>query len=582
MNINYAESTNFKPIPAITPLDGYWQNGTWKFNMSEITAGAASQPSWIDIILKGNTALTLVNSKEDGLTYLKLFGATEYIPETYIDSVTAEGKCEQSGTPTPTTPKDIVCNNGVIEYRDTELPKGYKRILGMTMNNDCFYQTSVYPTGADTLKFSYEWTSTTACNVLGCYTTSSAQNNLSLYIGSNSGAKYLRYNGGVASSYSLTDKRYDVQITPTGSIGMETEDTWEQKDFTCSVPLCIGITGASATSAKFIGNLYENVEILNKVKFIPCERETDNEIGYYDTLNKTFIEPTGTTPTSLGYDNTHLGIVVDGTTEMVANTSDNLFNTNTVEAGYYNSSLEFTSSSTAYICDYISVTSGKNYVISGTNTGGGTSWNIRINYFNSSKVIQSQNVYAATMGAWSTTITIPDGISYIRYSYYVDDVNSQSVVKCATAQNLFAVGTFKDVQEVLTGAVTRNVGIKVLDGTETWVKQDASSGVPFATFNLTLSTTAVGGISNVPRCSHFRSATSTGRSSIPDNGVGVTANSTYTSMWFRCDSITTKDDFTAWLAQQYNAGTPVIVIYPLATATTEVVEGQALTIQAGC
>lgn len=95
MNINYADSCNFKPIPAITPLDGYWQNSTWKFNMSEITAGAASQPSWQDIILSGNTALTLVNSKANGLNYLKLFGGTEQrlLPDTYqlYTSVEANG-----------------------------------------------------------------------------------------------------------------------------------------------------------------------------------------------------------------------------------------------------------------------------------------------------------------------------------------------------------------------------------------------------------------------------------------------------------------------------------------------------------
>ena len=36
-----------------------------------------SQPDWRDIILSGNTALTLVNSKANGLNYVKLFGACE-------------------------------------------------------------------------------------------------------------------------------------------------------------------------------------------------------------------------------------------------------------------------------------------------------------------------------------------------------------------------------------------------------------------------------------------------------------------------------------------------------------------------
>ena len=40
-------------------------------------------------------------------------------------------------------------------------------------------------------------------------------------------------------------------------------------------------------------------------------------------------------------------------------------------------------------------------------------------------------------------------------------------------------------------------------------------------------------------------------------------------------------DFKQWLSDQYNAGTPVIIVYPLATATTETVTGQTLNVQAG-
>ena len=47
--------------------------------------GGGSTPEWQDIILSGNTALTLVNAKANGLNYLKLFGGTEQrnIPSEY-------------------------------------------------------------------------------------------------------------------------------------------------------------------------------------------------------------------------------------------------------------------------------------------------------------------------------------------------------------------------------------------------------------------------------------------------------------------------------------------------------------------
>ena len=100
MTLNYTNPFNFKPIPSITPKEGdYWQNGTWKFGALEITPDTAYAPSFVDIILSGNTALTLVNAIADGVNYLKLFGGTELLSETYIDSVTAEGKCEQRNLP---------------------------------------------------------------------------------------------------------------------------------------------------------------------------------------------------------------------------------------------------------------------------------------------------------------------------------------------------------------------------------------------------------------------------------------------------------------------------------------------------
>ena len=46
-------------------------------------------------------------------------------------------------------------------------------------------------------------------------------------------------------------------------------------------------------------------------------------------------------------------------------------------------------------------------------------------------------------------------------------------------------------------------------------------------------------------------------------------------------SYTSVNQFKQFLADQYNAGFPVIVVYPLATATTESVTGQTLTTQAG-
>ena len=189
---------------------------------------------------------------------------------------------------------------------DRELPVGYKRLLGISMNNNCYYQiTNFKLKGNDTLRFSFSIT-TSGVNVIGCFNGSNADNNYSLYSTSGTSAAYLRYNGGSYNSQTLLNKRYNVAITPTGSIGFENESTWSEQNFTSTVDLYIGTTSLTGTSSKLQGSLYGNIEIDGRLKLIPCERESDETIGYYDTYSQTFYTPAeGSSPESLGYDTSH-------------------------------------------------------------------------------------------------------------------------------------------------------------------------------------------------------------------------------------------------------------------------------------
>ena len=193
-------------------------------------------------------------------------------------------------------------------YTDDEeqyLPKEYKRLLGFSFNAATYYTIpGLKLKGSDTVRFSLSVTA--ACNVFGCYTNTSAQDNYSLYVSTGSNSKYLRYNGGTYKSYwdsSLIGERFDIVITPTGSHGMPgtQDDTWEKVDFEASVDMCIGTTSADATSSKLKGSLYGNFVVDRRLNCIPCERVSDGVLGYYDTYSKTFYEPIGSAPTSLGY-----------------------------------------------------------------------------------------------------------------------------------------------------------------------------------------------------------------------------------------------------------------------------------------
>lgn len=137
----------------------------------------------------------------------------------------------------------------------------------------------------------------------------------------------------------------------------------------------------------------------------------------------------------------------------------------------------------------------------------------------------------------------------------------------ASVQNLFVIGNYADMQDVISGAVTRKVGVKVFDGTEAFT----ISGTAFRTVILSdkaANTKVV--------CSHFNGDVepTMAVSTMPDLSVkGYGPNE---AIFFKYSAITTVADFKAFLAAQYAAGTPVIVMYPLAEETTEAVTPQSL------
>ena len=154
-----------------------------------------------------------------------------------------------------------------------------------------------------------------------------------------------------------------------------------------------------------------------------------------------------------------------------------------------------------------------------------------------------------------------------------DDQNA--TVSTATCEDLLSVDTYTDQQEVISGVVTRNVGVKVLDGTEDWETTAQStvyrwlSPVSFSLPNLCICTHYVG--ENTP----------VSIANMPD--MSIKAGSATVSYLYVKDSSFSNNlaGFKQYLADQYANGTPVIVIYPLDTPTTESVAGQALNVQQG-
>lgn len=289
----------------------------------------------------------------------------------------------------------------------------------------------------------------------------------------------------------------------------------------------------------------------------------------------------------------------------------NELNPNAVECGYYRVTRtgEKTVSPSNFLTDFMPIKPNTSYVCYGRRRSDNhlSQYN-RIYWFDSNKTFIStcdysentvtvatspQNAYYAQAGinesggtSIPTTQEIVDsynwvfqeGTSEVPYQPYieggiyvdgtVETVEVDTTGDTATAEMLLGVGDYKDVQNVTNGNITRNVGIKVLDGTEGW------SRISDSRYQWPLST-SIGGSSDYPvMCTHLKYS----QTSTSNDNIRITAAS-YVQAGLSYN--TTLDNWKKWLKDQYDANTPVIFIYCLKNPTTETVAGQHLGIQAG-
>ena len=140
------------------------------------------------------------------------------------------------------------------------------------------------------------------------------------------------------------------------------------------------------------------------------------------------------------------------------------------------------------------------------------------------------------------------------------------------------VGDYADSYDATTHKITRRVGVKVLDGTENWTLQTNPTYVmdgatTFWNIGAIQDNLSVGsnrpaiGISNYLINAPVSAANLTPK--IANSfSIGSTAHTAHT-LWMRIEGEKTVAEWKQWLADQYAAGTPVTVYYPLATPVEE-------------
>ena len=261
-------------------------------------------------------------------------------PLTFSDALSNEirsliqyGKCVTSGG-------DTYCNNGKMTAVDDELPAGYKRLLGITFDGNFHYKTGEALTGDDDVTMTLNNISSSGKNLFGSYNGANDKN-FSMYIyGSSTSGSYFRYGDQLKRPKYGGTGQCTITFGKSGTSGFADDSDVTPEEFTTPANTYIGML-PNSSSAAFMGDIVGSILVSNRLKWIPCEQESDGVIGYYEKYNGNFIAPSGSgTPVSLGYDTSHLtALSVDGTPEVLTVSANgtaqtasvvNLFSTGTV------------------------------------------------------------------------------------------------------------------------------------------------------------------------------------------------------------------------------------------------------------
>lgn len=427
--------------------------------------------NWIITKLTGNSPLSLPNAVAKP-----------------IKSLTQYGLCTQASTPTLADPVLIKCNNGVLKLVDDELPVGFKRLASIKFDGDFWYETGEVMTGDDDVTMTLDDTSTSGQNVFGSYNgTSSETKNFSLYLYGNGSSSncYLRYGGQLLRPRFGSGER-TITFGKSGTSGFSVDVTAEPDTFTTVAAAYIGMLPNSSSPA-YTGSIIGNILVGTRLKWIPCERESDGVVGYYEAVKSVFLEPVGTgAPVKGAYDFSLSHIEAVGTPEVLTVSGVNLLNTATNITGYFiNSSGVINKDNGTPVSQYtdlIPVETGKNYTLSLISNRSSSGNNRVHGYDSNGNWVQEINHATPTTGPdvpFTLTGTIPSGIAYVRISYGINDVEAmyeegstptdyQPYVEPQTASvpMLLSVGDVKDEVELIHGPLTRRVTACLYDGTQ--------------------------------------------------------------------------------------------------------------------
>lgn len=371
------------------------------------------------------------------------------------------GLCTQAGTPTPSSPIDIKCNNGTLKARhQSGLPNGYTLLDCVGGNGSQYVITDVYLSSTDVVECEYRNSSTTGYGAIyGIYKNSDSS---ALY-GNQTYYCYDEANNKVDSDISVDtewhESRHDFvngTLTIDGAITSFTP--WEFTNSTKNAVLSRYYNGSYGYNWKGYIRKFK-VTRGNEVvcDLLPCKDSSD-VAGLYDLVTSTFYTPTG-------------GALLEGN-----------------------------------VVDDIEI------VVVGT----------------------PEVLTVSATGATSQTVSVP---------------------------NLFGVDNRKDTIDIISGEISRTCGVLVLDGTENW--QAFPGNQYFSLYDIEPAGPIPTRAPQNPRpiSTHFQHET-------PGDPPFLRVSGDNLEFYYD-EEFSDLTTWKAWLASQYAAATPVIMVYKLYDEYTE-------------
>lgn len=472
-------------------------NVVWLNRVGEpLSACKDAEIYWEEATYSGNDILFIKDMKFNSITKLAL-----------------DGGCYQSGTPTPTAPLDILTNKGAIKLtRGKNLleVKNDNIIVGKYINNagevtsslpNLYFQrfVAVKPNTAYTLS------------------TSEALNY----------ANFMEYD---ADGVFIKRTLYGSSGTPAG----------KSVTHTMGETTAFVVVGSNVNGTKYPSITKEDV------------------MG----INWMFVE--GSTAASYQAYSEKISI---GGGDKVLVYNKNLSVGELVGKGYASTGSVSTSTTFCGNLHKIPVSEGQKYTVSWGNLPDGMSGV----FINTWKTDGSWNARQAISATDKLTYTITSGVGYVNFTLYktggitigadtwmqveYGDVATDYVAAITptstSAELLMSVDVYTDVQDLVGGVVTRKVGYKVLDGTESISTSNSVFTIGFT--DKIRSKSAL-------YCTHFDYSSATS-SAVANMKIISFASQ---NVGFRYDACADIESFRQYLQREHAKGTPVIVVYPLA------------------